>query len=45
MVGLEISIDLHKKRLSSGKFMLGGHLDLVRHFVFFGFILFTDLNY
>jgi hypothetical protein len=32
--GLDISIELHKNLLSYEKFILGGHLDFVRHFVF-----------
>jgi hypothetical protein len=31
----QVSIDLQKNLLSLGKFMLDGHLDFVRHFVFF----------
>jgi hypothetical protein len=33
--GLDISIDLFKNLVSYGKFMLGGLLDFVHHFVFF----------
>jgi hypothetical protein len=38
----QVSIDLYKNWLSYGKFMLGGHLGLVRHFIFFDSI-FYDL--
>jgi hypothetical protein len=45
-----VSIDLHLNWLSYGKFMLGGHLDFLRHFVFFllqliFFIFFNDFNF